>query len=199
MEELAVKSGPASISLRPGRIDDALDLAELVNMAGEGLPYHLWSEMSDEDDDPLDVGSHFVCMDNSAYSWRNSTVALFEGHVAGAIVTKLIEKAENANENAAIPFLEPVIALEQLAPGTRHISFVATFPEFRCKGLGSGLLAHAETQPGPKGMSLVVAGDNEPARRLYEQRGYRETSRRPATTEGWTDDQFDWVLMQKQA
>jgi hypothetical protein len=31
--------------LRPGRVDDASVLAELVDYAGEGLPSYLWSKM----------------------------------------------------------------------------------------------------------------------------------------------------------
>ena len=42
--------------LRPGRVDDASVLAELVDYAGEGLPSYLWSKMAAPNETAKQVG-----------------------------------------------------------------------------------------------------------------------------------------------
>lgn len=57
-----------------------------------------------------------------------------------------------------------------------YIAHLATLPDFRCRGVGGALLAHAERlcrEAGLEKCSLMVDLENENARRLYEARGYR--------------------------
>ena len=42
--------------LRKARIGDAPKLAELVNYAGEGIPFYLWGKLTSGNQDPWDIG-----------------------------------------------------------------------------------------------------------------------------------------------
>jgi ribosomal protein S18 acetylase RimI-like enzyme len=60
------------------------------------------------------------------------------------------------------------------------IAYMAVEPEFSGRGVGGALLAAAEDEARRRGLpyiSLMVTEENEPARGLYERRGYR-TERR---------------------
>ena len=46
------------INLRPAHRDDAAALAEIINMAGEGLPHYLWQQMAGPCKDPWEFGRH---------------------------------------------------------------------------------------------------------------------------------------------
>ena len=43
--------------LRRARLDDAATLAQLIDLAGEGMPGHLWAEMAQAGETALDVGT----------------------------------------------------------------------------------------------------------------------------------------------
>jgi hypothetical protein len=46
--------------MRPARLEDADVLARLTDMAGHGLPFHLWAEAAGAGETPLDVGRRRV-------------------------------------------------------------------------------------------------------------------------------------------
>jgi ribosomal protein S18 acetylase RimI-like enzyme len=57
-----------------------------------------------------------------------------------------------------------------------YLANMAVFPDFQGRGIGSGLLAHAESKArdaGLKKCSLIVDTENPSARRLYERFGYQ--------------------------
>jgi ribosomal protein S18 acetylase RimI-like enzyme len=91
-------------------------------------------------------------------------------------------------------------ALENRALGTQYVNVLATFPGFRRRGVARGLLAAAERRgEGARGLSLVVADRNLPARRLYESFGFVEAGREPLVKEGWECESEAWVLMLRPA
>lgn len=66
---------------RPATPDDADALAQLVNLAGEGLPLHLWERMAAPGQSPWDVGRARARRDTGGFSWRNATVREAKGRV----------------------------------------------------------------------------------------------------------------------
>ncbi len=94
----------------------------------------------------------------------------------------------------------PLLELEALAPGSWYLNVLATYEQFRGKGLGSALLAHAEdvaTLAGHKSISLIAEDTHLDALRLYVGKGFREVARRPVVKGDWQVDAQEWVLFTK--
>lgn len=186
---------------RQARPEDAPVLAALVNMAGEGLPLHLWSRIAERGRSPWDVGRARALREEGGFSYRNAIVRGEEGRVvAGLVGYSLEDEPEPVDYSQVPPMFVPLQELEDLAPGTWYVNVLATFPDFRGRGIGGELLALAERiaiELGKRGMSIIVADANVGARRLYEKQGYIEKARRPIIKDGWDSPGAEWVLLEK--
>ena len=190
---------PEPPGVRPARPDDAVDLARLVDTAAEGLASRFWAGMAGPGETALDVGMRRAAGEEGAFSWRNASLAELGGGVAGALVAYRIGRAPRPLDDLP-PVFRPLQALENLALGTHYVNVLATYPEFRRRGVGSRLLAEAELQArGARGLSLIVADRNFAARRLYAAFGFVETARELMVKEGWSCASDAWVLMVKAA
>lgn len=184
--------------LRPARPGDAEDLARLADLAGEGLASALWAGMAEPGEAALDVGARRAAGKEGAFSWRNAVMAELDGRVAGALVAYHVREPEPLDRMPAL--VRPLQALENRAVGTLYLNVLATYPEFRCRGVASRLLAEAERWGrGSRGLSLIVADRNLAALRLYAAFGFVEAGREPMVKEGWTSASEAWVLMVKPA
>jgi ribosomal protein S18 acetylase RimI-like enzyme len=181
--------------LRQGRPDDADTLAQLVNYAGEGLPYYLWQKIAAAGQSPWEIGRQRAQRDQGSFSYRNATIAEVEAKPIGCLIGYAIA-AEPDPVPADLPAMfVPLQELENLAPNTWYVNVLAVMPPCRNRGIGSSLLRHAaKMNPGP-GLSVIVSNANVGARRLYERLGYRERSRRPMVKDGWAHDGDEWVLL----
>ena len=190
-----------SIKLRPATLDDAPALAELVNFAGEGLPFYLWNKLAKPGEDAWSVGRSRALREEGSFSYRNSTIAELGGETAGCLIGyPLAREPVQTDMSSVPPMFVPLQELEDLAPNTWYLNVVAAYPEFRGRGVGSRLLERAEQAAlatDRPAISLIVADANVAARRLYEKQGYRETARRPMVKEQWQSDAREWVLMVK--
>jgi len=186
--------------MRPARREDADVLARLTEMAGHGLPFHLWAEAAAAGESPLDVGRHRVEHEEGNLSFRNAWVIESAGAVAaGLIGYRQPEPYSLDGLETFPPVVQPLVRLQAFAPGSWYVHIVAVLPEHRGKGLGSLLLADAERRAhevGARSLSLIVASENPSAIRLYEHVGYRPLARRPVIGfPGFHGG--DWVLMTK--
>lgn len=176
---------------------DAPALAELVNFAGEGLPLYLWTSMAAAGEDPWEVDrcrqaekvetARIIVADDG-----NGALAALMGYPVGT-------EPEEITDDVPGPVV-PLIELENLAPSTWYVNVLAAYPAARGRGLGTRLLALAETlalHEGIDRMSIVVADANEGARRLYERAGYAESARRAMVHDGWQGHGTEWVLLTK--
>ncbi|HET9068693.1 MAG TPA: GNAT family N-acetyltransferase [Amaricoccus sp.] len=184
-------------ALRPARQEDAEDLARLADLAAEGLASAFWAGLAGPGERPLDVGIRRAAGGEGAFSWRTAVMAEVHGRVAGALVAYHARGREPVGEVA--PVFRPLQALENRAAGTLYLNVIATYPEFRCRGVASRLLAEAERwgRGARGGLSVIVADRNHPARRLYEAFGFREAGREPMVKDGWASLSEAWVLMMK--
>lgn len=189
------------MTVRDAARSDCAELAQLINLAGEGLPLYLWRQMAGAGDDPWEIGRERAARDSGGFSYRNSIVAEVDGRIAGALVGYPVADEPEPVDPANTPAMfVPLIELENLAAGTWYVNAVATFPEARGLGVGSELLRSAERRAvelGLRGVSLIVSDANRGARRLYERLGYAETASRPMVREQWQNDGENWVLMMK--
>lgn len=180
---------------------DAAEMADFVNMAGEGMPLYLWAKMAEPGEDPWEVGRRRAQRGGGGFSYRNAIMLDEAGRsVAGLIGYPLPDKPEPIDYAAMPKMFVGLQELENLAPGTWYVNVLATYPEHRGKSYGTRLLELAEeiaADMGSKGMSIIVADANFGARRLYERAGYREVDKRAMVKEAWENPGENWVLLTK--
>lgn len=186
--------------LRPGTIEDAPVLAELVNYAGEGMPLYLWSRMAEPGQSAWEVGRGRAAREEGGFSYRNAIMIEHAGECAGCLIGYAIPDEPVPIGDDMPAMFRALQELENLAPGTWYVNVLAVRPQFRGLGLGTRLLAFADGTGralGKRGMSVIASDANAGARRLYERCGYREVATRPMVKEGWQNDASNWVLLTK--
>ena len=189
-------------TIRPAKLQDALALAELVNMAGEGLPFYVWAKMAPPGEDPWQVGRSRASREEGSFSYRNAWIIEASDGVAACLVGyPLSDEPEPTNEVALPTMFAPLQQLENLAPGTWYVNVLACYPRWRNRGYASSLLEHAETLAlaagVSNGMSVIVADNNVEARRLYQRFSFREVAQRPMIKEAWDSTGSAWILLAK--
>lgn len=176
-------------------------LAELVDMAGEGMPVYLWRKLAEPGQDVFDIGRARARREEGSFSYRNAVVREESGSVVAALVGyPLPDVPEPVDYGDMPPMFVPLQELEDLAPATWYVNVLATYPSHRGKGYGGVLLEIAEglaRDTGRQGLSIIVSDGNSGARRLYERCGYRETATRPIVKEDWENGGTNWVLLTK--
>lgn len=185
---------------RPGRIEDAPILAELVNYAGEGMPLYLWSKLAAPGETAWEVGRRRAAREEGSFSYRNATIIEQGGECADCLIGYEIPEDPVPIGDDMPPMFVPLQELENLAPGTWYVNVLAVRPQFRASGLGTKLLAFADETGrslGKRGMSVITSDTNLGARRLYERCGYREAATRPMVKEDWQNEARNWVLLSK--
>ena len=186
---------------RPARPTDALAMAELVNMAGEGLPLYLWTELAAPGQSPWELGQERARRESGAFSYRNTIVREEAGEVVAALIGyPLADEPAPVDYTDTPPMFVPLQQLEDLVPGTWYVNVLATHPQFRGHGYGAELLSIADDiarDTGMRGLSIIVADANAGARRLYARCGYREQTRRAMVKEQRQHPGTHWVLLVK--
>jgi ribosomal protein S18 acetylase RimI-like enzyme len=189
------------LTRRDAEKSDCPELARLINLAGEGLPYYLWQKMAAPNEDPWAIGQERAARETGSFSYRNSVVAEVDDRIVGVLIGyPVADEPEAVDIENTPPMFVPLLELENLATGTWYVNAVAVFPEARGLGVGSELMRLAErtaTKLGLRGTSLIVADANRGARRLYERLGYVEVAMRPMVREQWQSPAENWVLMMR--
>lgn len=191
---------PIEKPFRQATIEDAAMLAELVNYAGEGMPLYLWGKMAGPGEDAWQIGRRRAAREEGSFSYRNAMVIEHEGACAGCLIGYRIPDVPEPIAADMPPMFVPLQELENLAPGTWYVNVLAVQPQYRGRGLGTQLLALADAvadRQGSRGLSVIVAGANSGARRLYKRCGYSEQATRPIVKEGWETKSAHWVLLTK--
>jgi ribosomal protein S18 acetylase RimI-like enzyme len=187
---------------RPATKADASALAVLVDIAGEGLPAHLWSTLKAPGQSILEVGRERAAREEGGFSYRNAIVAEeVGGEIAACLVGYRLDDPYELGDLEEIPELvRPLVLLEAKAPGSWYVNVLATFPEFRRLGIGIELLAIAEQKAladGAAALSVIVAGGNERAARLYRRAGFTAAAREPLVPFPGYTHEGDWILLIK--
>jgi ribosomal protein S18 acetylase RimI-like enzyme len=189
------------LPLRRATPNDAKAMAELINMAGEGLPLHVWRRMAEPGEDLWEVGRRRAQREEGSFSYRNTVVVEEEGEVvAGLVGYALPDQPEPIDPDKVPGMFVPLLELENLAPATWYVNVLAAYPEHRGKGHGRKLLAIAEriaAEAGTKRMSIIVSDANTGAWRLYERAGYQVVAQRPMVKDDWENPGENWVLLVK--
>ena len=132
-------------TFRPAVKADASALAVLVDIAGEGLPAHLWSTLRAPGQSILEVGRERATREKGGFSYRNAVVAEVDGEIAACLVGYRLDDPYDLGDLEQVPpLVRPLVLLEAKAPGSWYVNVLATFPEFRRQGIGMALLGIAE-------------------------------------------------------
>ena len=180
---------------------DASALAELADMAGEGMPFHLWTRMAGPVETPWDIGRARARGTHGSFSHRNAVVAEADGHVIASLVGyRLPDNPPAVDLDNTPAMLVPMQDLEYQAPGTFYVNFLATRSDHRRQGYGARLLTIADWMASvadASGLSIIVTDANKNARRLYERSGYGLAAARPMVKEDWENPGENWLLLTK--
>lgn len=177
---------------------DARDLAYLINLAGEGLPEHLWRGMAEGGETPLEVGTQRVRREEGGFSYRHARVCTHKGRLVGMMVSFAQPDPYPLEAIDEVPAeVQPLVRLEAQAPGSWYINAIATYESARGKGIANLLMSQAEALAIAAGcleLSLIVASANTRARRFYHQRGFHDVASLPVVSYPGGHG-GDWVLM----
>ena len=170
---------------RDARKSDSRAMAQLIEIAGEGIPTYLWSQQGKDGQTPLDVGAERAEREDASFSYRNAIVAHVDGKVAGMLLAYPLPtpSAEDLAELPGIPdLLRPLVELEYQVPGSFYVNALAVFETCRGQGIGNELLKIAAERARATDcdiLSVQVFAENEGALRLYQRCGYGVAARRP--------------------
>ncbi|MGH6736958.1 MAG: GNAT family N-acetyltransferase [Methyloceanibacter sp.] len=186
-------------NFRPATIADVSALAVLVDIAGEGMPNHMWRGMAKPGQSTLEVGRERARREAGGFSYRNAVVAEIGGEIAASLVGYRLDDPYDLTGLGELPEnVRPLVRLEAQAPGSWYVNVLATFPEFRGQGIGAKLLEIAEEkgrEARASALSVIVGSWNEPAARLYARAGYAAQARERAILPPGFLHEGDWVLM----
>jgi ribosomal protein S18 acetylase RimI-like enzyme len=199
MANLAAYSA-STVTLRKAVPDDAADLVDLVNSAGEGLPMTFWRSLAPDGIDPRLVGEQRIRREESVFSYRKAEMALAGGRVAGAIIDYALHDAPEPVTAETPSLFRPLNELENLACGSWYVNILAVKPAWRRRGIGRILLKAAESraqQAGRSELSIIVSDGNVPAQRLYADFGFKERASRAMAEGNWHNSGVTWRLLVK--
>lgn len=188
-----------TLAIRNATPDDSATLAGLMNIAGEGIPAWLWSNMAEPGEDVMAFGARRVARTEGGFSHVNAQVATVRGAIAGMLLGYRLPDPYDAGPMDELPaVVRPLIELESLAPGSWYINAIATDAAWRGQGIGSRLLALANQlarNSGASALSLIVAEENTRAQALYQRLGYRTVARRMIVPFPGCPHAGHWALM----
>lgn len=186
--------------IRDAQPADADDLVRFINMAADDLPLHFWKKSVGPDGDPMAFGRDRAARGTGNFSFRNAWLAEVDGQVAACLLGYPAALEPEVIAPDTPPLFVPLIELENMAPGAWYLNVLATYPEYRGRGLGSALLAKAEevTRAGGRStISLIAEDTHQDALRLYRAKGFTEIARRPLVKEDWAVEASEWILFTK--
>ncbi|MFV2054150.1 GNAT family N-acetyltransferase [Aliiroseovarius sp. YM-037] len=190
-----------TVNIRPATPKDAPALADLIVMAGDGLPLYVWDSMREGGETAMDVGRRRAQRTEGGFSYLNADVAENGAQVISSIISYALPKEVTPVDPTEVPAMfVPFLELETLVPDTWYINVLATYPNGRKRGAATALLTHAETRARRAGHSAmsIITGDTNPALQMYERFGFAEIARRQMVKDDWDYDGTEWVLLKKE-
>lgn len=106
------------MNLRPAVKSEADQLAYLINLAGEGIPAVLWSQMAEPGETVQAVGTRRAAREQGNFSYRNARVCVDGDQIAGMIIDYRLDDPYDLGDLAEYPALvQPLVRLEAQVPG----------------------------------------------------------------------------------
>lgn len=187
----------SKILVRDASSADARSLAELIAIAGAGIPEWLWAQMASPNEDVLDVGIRRAKRDVGGFSWTNAVVAEVDGSVIGMILGYRLEEEDEDLEQLP-EILRPFLELERRVPGSWYINAFALYTPWRGRGIGTRLLAAASKRArdlGCRQMSVQTFSETPRSEAFYNRHGFRRIDSRRLPTPSPCHHGGDTVLL----
>lgn len=178
---------------------DAAKMAALVNIAGDGLPLHIWATFAQPGQTALDVGRDRAARGLGGFAFENTVVHEVDGRVVAGLIGYPNTASPTPPDDLPPP-LAPLLELGALAGDCWYLNVLATFPEYRGLGIASRLLAIAADQARAAGLDricLIVSDANTNAKRLYDNAGFNQIATRPIVKAGWNHAGTHWELLEQ--
>lgn len=173
-------------------------MAYLINIAGEGLPYYFWSQNS-AGRDPYAIGAERAARPESAFSYRNARVMQSGDKVVGMCLAYALPAPYELDQAEELPHvIRALKQLESKAAGHWYINALATDSDYRQQGIATQLMQDSFDLGRSRGCSrssIIVLDDNQPAKALYLKLGYEELTRTESVPFPGAKHQGDWVLL----
>ncbi|WP_020410555.1 GNAT family N-acetyltransferase [Hahella ganghwensis] len=189
------------MEIRKAIKSDVDDLAYLINLAGEGIPEYLWGAMAGPGETALEVGVKRAAREEGGFSYRNARVCTADEVILGMQVSYCQPDPYEIGNLMDYPELvQPLVELESKVPGSWYLNAIATYEQYRGKGVGRRLMDDVEQQARSHGctqISLIVASENQVAGELYQRLGYRPVESRAVVPYPGCLHGGEWVLMVK--
>lgn len=170
------------IELRQATSEDGLALAQLIDIAGEGVPTWLWQRACADSQRPIDIGIERARRREGGFSYTNATLAVSGDTICGMVLAYPITEMPGDDIDGLPAPIRPFVDLEKHAVGSWYINALAVFPAYQGLGIGTRLLAHAEKTACDGGyheMTIQVYEQNYGAVRLYKSFGCSEKTTSP--------------------
>ncbi len=190
------------IIFRAGRPEDSSDLAILWDAASRRQAAWYWGTLAGPGQSWLEVGrSRVLNMTDAPHYHAKWHVAEAEGQIIGALFGFSLPDPHDQIELETIEAsFRPMIELEIVAKGCWLLQAVALFLEQRGKGHGPALMnraCQAARDAGHRRIVLQVESPNAGAISLYHKCGFAEWDRRTFVPFPTSDDEGDWILMDR--
>jgi GNAT superfamily N-acetyltransferase len=189
-----------TVVMRPARKSDSRIVAELFEIASDGVASYVWSMLqADQPDLPLlEIGRRRYEREGTPFSYQNCLLAEQDGEARGMMHAYRVDAPTEAGpgDQPVDPVLKPYSELE--APGSLYIAGMAVLPGYRGQGLGTRFLEAARERARGLGLpelSLLCFAGNTGARRLYERTGFVVIDWRPVMPHPMIRHTGDVLLM----
>ena len=166
------------LTYREGKIGDCLVLAELVNIASEGVIEFLFHDLI-PGMVPVQIVAHNLESDNYPRSYRSAIVAESNAKVVGVALSipsnfhGITEEMQNFFPEERLAHLRPFYAAR--VENSLLLETLCVDEKFRGQGIGSKLISLTKKKAAENGfnlLSLMVFADNTDAQRLYKRCGF---------------------------
>ena len=159
------------ITLRPTTIDDARFIAENVLRA---------LHIDEADEEHIEHLASICRREDTLYSWRNATIALYDGVPAGLMVAYDGARYRQMRD-VTFPMIRRYVGDDyrnmddEACAGEFYLDSLAVLPEYRRKGIASVMLQEMfrlRDEAGIPLATIAVDPENDTAYRLYCQNGF---------------------------
>ncbi|MDX2216009.1 MAG: GNAT family N-acetyltransferase [Oculatellaceae cyanobacterium bins.114] len=198
-----------NVSFRVATIDDCYAIAQLFQIASDGVCDYIWSTLAAEYPalTPLEIGAKRYANPDNPFGYKNCLIAESNGAIAGMMTSFATVNAADSSplETQSTPVDKPisdqpdVLAPYSLeVPNTWYICALALFPEFRGQGIGTQFLKLAHQQAKNhelSELSLLCFEQNVRAFQLYQRHGFQVIGRTPVVPHPLIHYTGDLLLM----